>query len=55
MALKERLVNDERDDLTKDVDDLDAAYIEQMKKMGIDEDLLAQFAAISREMEENHS
>jgi hypothetical protein len=44
MAIKERLINDERDDLTKDVDDLDAAYILKMKEAGIDEDLLEQFA-----------
>lgn len=44
MPLKERLINDERDDLTKDVDDLDAAYIERMKEQGVDEDLLRQFA-----------
>lgn len=49
MAIKERLVNDERDDLTKDVDDLDAAYIEHMKEQGIDEDLLRQFAQLLKE------
>ncbi len=49
MAIKERLVNDERDDLTKDVDDLDAAYIQSMKDQGIDQDLLEQFAALLAE------
>lgn len=49
MAIKERLVNDERDDLTKDVDDLDAAYIQSMKDKGIDADLLEQFAALLAE------
>lgn len=53
MAIKERLVNDERDDLTKDVDDLDAAYIEKMKEAGIDRDLLEQFADFLRENEVN--
>lgn len=49
MAIKERLINDERDDLTKDVDDLDAAYIETMRAQGIDPDLLQQFADFLRE------
>lgn len=44
MAIRQKLVDDERDDLTKDVDDLDAAYIQQMKEAGIDENLLQQFA-----------
>lgn len=49
MAIRERLVNDERDDLTKDVDDLDAAYIENMKKSGVSEELLRQFADLLKE------
>lgn len=53
MAIKERLVNDERDDLTKDVDDLDAAYLENMKKKGVNEDLLRQFADLLREDKKN--
>lgn len=44
MAIRQKLIDDERDDLTKDVDDLDAAYIQQMKEAGIDENLLQQFA-----------
>lgn len=36
--------------LTKDVDDLDKAYIERMKEAGISEDLLAQFRDLSLEM-----
>ncbi len=49
MAIKERLTDTQRDDLTKDVDDLDAAYIESLKKQGIDESLLQQFADLLRE------
>ncbi|MBD5424332.1 MAG: hypothetical protein HDR44_04355 [Allobaculum sp.] len=49
MAIKQRLTDSERDDLTKDVDDLDAAYIESLKKQGIDESLLQQFADLLRE------
>ncbi|MEY8380029.1 hypothetical protein [Ileibacterium valens] len=46
MAIRERLVDDERDNLTKDVDDLDAAYIENMRDEGIDPALIEQFAAL---------
>lgn len=46
MAIRQRLTDDERDDLTKDVDDLDAAYIEKMRNEGIDEGLVAQFASL---------
>lgn len=46
MAIRERLVDDERDNLTKDVDDLDAAYIEKMRDEGIDPALIEQFAAL---------
>ncbi len=49
MAIKQRLTDTKRDDLTKDVDDLDAAYIESLKKQGIDESLLQQFADLLRE------
>ena len=50
MPVKERITDDERDELTKDVDDLDKAYIEKMKAAGIDEDLLAQFASIASQV-----
>ncbi|WP_304757283.1 hypothetical protein [Faecalibaculum rodentium] len=50
MAIKQRITDDERDELTKDVDDLDKAYIERMKEAGIGEDLLAQFRDLSLEM-----
>ncbi|MEY8468953.1 hypothetical protein [Faecalibaculum rodentium] len=50
MAIKQRITDDERDELTKDVDDLDKAYIERMKEAGISEDLLAQFRDLSLEM-----
>lgn len=50
MAIKQRITDDERDELTKDVDDLDRAYIERMKEAGISEDLLAQFRDLSLEM-----
>lgn len=50
MAIKQRITDDERDELTKDVDDLVKAYIERMKEAGISEDLLAQFRDLSLEM-----
>ena len=43
MAIKTRLIDEDRDNLTKDVNDLDAAYLERMKEDGIDPELLAQF------------
>ena len=43
MPIKLRLTDEDRDELTKDVDDLDAVYIQKMKEEGIDDDLLAQF------------
>ena len=50
MAIKQRITDDERDELTKDVDDLDKAYIERMNEACISEDLLAQFRGLSLEM-----
>ena len=41
------------DDLTKDVDDLDAVYMEKLRKDGIDEDLLAQFRDLTLELEKD--
>lgn len=52
MAIKTRLIDEDRDNLTKDVNDLDAAYIERMKEDGIDPELLAQFRDLSLEMDE---
>lgn len=48
-----RLTDSERDDLTKDVDDLDAVYMEKLRKDGIDEDLLAQFRDLTLELEKD--
>lgn len=52
MAIKTRLIDEDRDYLTKDVNDLDAAYLERMKEDGIDPELLAQFRDLSLEMDE---
>lgn len=51
MAIKTRLIDEDRDNLTKDVNDLDAAYLERMKEDGIDPELLAQFRDLSLEMD----
>ena len=32
MGIRHRLTDSERDDLTKDVDDLDAVYMEKLRK-----------------------
>lgn len=52
MAIKTRLIDEDRDNLTKEVNDLDAAYLERMKEDGIDPELLAQFRDLSLEMDE---
>lgn len=52
MAIKTRLIDEDRDNLTKDVNDLDAAYLERMKEDGIDPELLKQFRDLSLEMDE---
>lgn len=53
MAIRNKLIEDERDDLTKDVDDLDAVYLEKLKKDGISEDLLNQFKDLTLELEKD--
>ncbi len=51
MALKTVASKKERDELTKDVDDLDKVYIENMEKDGVDPELLKQFRDLTLEME----
>lgn len=53
MGIRHRLTDSERDDLIKDVDDLDAVYMEKLRKDGIDEDLLAQFRDLTLELEKD--
>ncbi|WP_419008255.1 hypothetical protein [Holdemanella porci] len=53
MGIRHRLTDSERDDLTKDVDDLDVVYMEKLRKDGIDEDLLAQFRDLTLELEKD--
>ena len=51
MAVKTRLIPGETNGL-KDVDDLDAAYINELKDSGLGDDLLAQFLDISKELKQ---
>lgn len=53
MGIRHRLIDSERDDLTKDVDDLDDVYMEKLRKDGISEDLLAQFRDLTLELEKD--
>ena len=54
MALKTKLnTNDEGNNGLDVMDDLDAVYVENLKDSGLDESLLEQFAAISKQLEEN--
>ena len=52
MAIRTQLSNKDRDELTKDVDDLDKVYLEQMRDQGIDEDLLEQFKDLTLQMKD---
>lgn len=52
MAVKTRLNTGETNGL-KDVDDLDAAYVNELKDSGLREDLLAQFLDISAELKKD--
>lgn len=54
MAVKTRLNTDETNGL-KDVDDLDATYVKDLKDSGLSEDLLTQFLDISKELHERKS
>lgn len=51
MAIKTRLTDEDRDTLTKDVNDLDAVYLQRMKEDGIDPELLEQFRDLSLELD----
>ena len=52
MAIRTQLSNKDRDELTKDVDDLDKVYVEQMRDQGIDEELLEQFKDLTLQMKD---
>ena len=57
MALRTKLnTNDEGETSGfKELDDLDAVYVDEMKKSGLSDDLMAQFMDISKELEKEKS
>ena len=57
MALRTKLnTNDEGDtNGFKELDDLDAVYVDEMKKSGLSNDLMAQFMNISKALEKEKS
>ena len=57
MALRTKLnTNDEGDtNGFKELDDLDAVYVYEMKKSGLSDDLMAQFMNISKALEKEKS
>ena len=57
MALRTKLnTNDEGETSGfKELDDLDAGYVDEMKKSGLSDDLMAQFMDISKALEKEKS
>ena len=57
MALRTKLnTNDEGETSGfKELDDLDAVYVDEMKKSGLSDDLMAQFMDISKALEREKS
>ena len=57
MALRTKLnTNDEGETSGfKELDDLDAVYVDEMKKSGLRDDLMAQFMDISKALEKEKS
>lgn len=57
MALRTKLnTNDEGEtNGFKELDDLDAVYVDEMKKSGLSDDLMAQFMNISKALEKEKS
>ena len=57
MALRTKLnTNDEGETSGfKELDDLDAVYVDEMKKSGLGDDLMAQFMDISKALEKEKS
>ena len=57
MALRTKLnTNDEGETSGfKELDDLDAVYVDEMKKSGLSDDLMAQFMDISKALEKDKS
>lgn len=54
MALRTKLNTGEEGE-TNGLDDLDAVYVDEMKKSGLSDDLMAQFMDISKALEKEKS
>ncbi len=54
MAVKTRLINDEKNQSWDGLDDLDAVFLEKMKEQGMDESLIEAFAGLAAESNANH-
>lgn len=58
MPIKERLGEELEDSLAEGVDDLDRAYLKELKKSGVSDSLLEQFRSMmieqNEEEKENH-
>lgn len=52
MAIRQRLLDSEDENLPEDIDDLDAAYVKQLKDAGMDSSLVNQFLDIMQELKE---
>lgn len=52
MPLRERLLDE--DETTKDLDDFSALIIDDLKKSGLDDDLLAQMVNITKDVNDLH-
>ena len=57
MALRTKLNTNDDGDTNgfKELDDLDAVYVDEMKKSGLSDDLMAQFMNISKALEKEKS
>ena len=57
MALRTKLNTNDEGDTTgfKELEDLDAVYVDEMKKSGLSDDLMAQFMNISKALEKEKS
>lgn len=49
MPIRQRLIEDDRDELNEELDDLDQAYLKTLEEAGVDSDLLEQFRDLSIE------
>lgn len=57
MALRTKLNTNDEGEISgfKELDDLDAVYVDEMKKSGLSDDLMAQFMDISKALEKEKS